>query len=73
MKTLFMVAITLALAGCAHPPQRPVAEECKAYGFTPGTEGFCYCQMYVANARMSREGSSSLTCKDPAGAAVSCY
>jgi hypothetical protein len=72
MKTLLMVAITLALAACTHPPQRTVAEQCKAYGFTPGTEGFANCQMYVTQARMSREGSS-MTCMDAAGAAISCY
>ena len=73
MKTLLTVAaITLALAGCAHRPQPTVAEECATYGFTAGTEGFAHCQMYVTQARMSREGSS-MTCKDAAGAEISCY
>ena len=70
MKTLFAVAaISLALASCAHPPQRTVAEQCAAYGFKAGTESFANCQMYVTEARMSR----GMTCMDAAGAAISCY
>jgi hypothetical protein len=72
MKSLLTIAaIALALAGCAHPAERTIAEECKAYGFTPGTEAFANCQMYVAQARMSR--GSSMMCKDAAGEAISCY
>ena len=41
MKSLLtFAAVALVLAGCSHPPQRTVADECAAYGFTPGTEGF---------------------------------
>jgi hypothetical protein len=67
---LTFAAVALMLAGCSHPPQRTVAEECAAYGFTPGTDGFANCQMYVSQARASR---SEKTCMDPAGAAISCY
>jgi hypothetical protein len=55
MKPLLAIAaFTLALAGCAHRPQPTVAEECAAYGFTAGTEGFANCQMYVSQAPASR-------------------
>jgi uncharacterized lipoprotein YajG len=72
MKSLLTVAAVALLAGCAHPPQRTIAEECKTYGFTPGTEAFANCQMYVTQSRMSREGRD-MTCMDAAGAAISCY
>jgi hypothetical protein len=72
MKPLLTAAVIALLAGCAQPPQRSVAEECASYGFIRGTEAFANCQMYVSQARMSREGRS-MTCMDAAGAAISCY
>jgi len=44
---LTMIPITLLLAACAASSE----EKCSSYGFTPGTDDFAACNMYVSEQK----------------------
>jgi hypothetical protein len=46
---VFMAFSLLALTACVDP-----AETCASYGYTPGTEGYAFCQMQVSQQNADR-------------------
>lgn len=50
-----ILPLLLVLAGCAEQPRRTVydaaADECRAYGFVPGTEQFGNCMQREVQGR----------------------
>lgn len=54
MKHLLAVAAAASLAGCAGTPKLSIAEQCAAYGFTPGTTAFAECQQREVLAQKER-------------------
>lgn len=62
---LFII-LALANAGCAPS----IAEECRGYGFTPGTENFSTCSFAVGQARQNRAAAVNAAMMQGYGAAL---